>query len=214
MKKATLFGALAGAMFIGNAMAADITIYYSPTCPHCHHAREFISQNLIYEYPNLNVTTVNVMDAANRDEFMATLKKCEYESGGVPVMVVGEKCFQGYGDSMGDSIRAAIEVDMDDAAKTVAAENKKAMESDAAAFRDAHAVIGRLVLYCVKDNKGLLDLSLEELQSFSDLFEEDIFVACSMRACVTLRDVPGGPAPNRVRETIEAGEQFLKEFAV
>ena len=139
MKKATLFGALAGAMFIGNAMAADITIYYSPTCPHCHHAREFISQNLIYEYPNLNVTTVNVMDAANRDEFMATLKKCEYESGGVPVMVVGEKCFQGYGDSMGDSIRAAIEVDMDDAAKGVAADNKKAMESDAAAFRDAHA---------------------------------------------------------------------------
>ena len=81
-------------------------------------------------------------------------------------------------------------------------------------FRDAHAVIGRLVLYCVKDNKGLLDLSLEELRSFSDLFEEDIFVACSMRACVTLRDVPGGPAPNRVRETIEAGEKFLAEFAV
>jgi len=81
-------------------------------------------------------------------------------------------------------------------------------------FRDAHAVIGRLVLYCVKDNKGLLDLSLEELRSFSDLFEEDIFVACSMRACVTLRDVPGGPAPNRVRETIEAGEKFLAEFAL
>lgn len=139
MKKATLFGALAGAMFIGSAMAADITIYYSPTCPHCHHAREFISQNLIYEYPNLNVTTVNVMDAANRDEFMATLKKCEYESGGVPVMVVGEKCFQGYGDSMGDSIRAAIEIDMDDAAKGIAADNKKAMESDADAFRSAHA---------------------------------------------------------------------------
>ena len=139
MKTATLFGALAGAMFIGNAMAADITIYYSPTCPHCHHAREFISQTLIYEYPNLNVTTVNVMDAANRDEFMATLKKCEYQSGGVPVMVVGEKCFQGYGDSMGDSIRAAIEVDMDNAAKAVAAENKKSMESDATAFRNAHA---------------------------------------------------------------------------
>ena len=81
-------------------------------------------------------------------------------------------------------------------------------------FRDAHAVIGRLVLYCVKDNKGLLDLSLEELQSFSELFEEDIFVACSMRACVTLRDVPGGPAPNRVRETIEAGEKFLESFAL
>ena len=139
MNKTTVFGALAGAVFVGNALAADITIYYSPTCPHCHHAREFISQTLIYEYPNLNVTTVNVTDAANRDEFMATLKKCEYESGGVPVMVVGEKCFQGYGDSMGDSIREAIEVDMDDASKAAAAENKKAMESDANAFRNAHA---------------------------------------------------------------------------
>jgi len=139
MKTTTLFGALVGAMVIGGAMAADITIYYSPTCPHCHHAREFISENLIYEYPNLNVTTVNVMDAANRDEFIATLKKCEYESGGVPVMVVGEKCFQGYGDSMAESIRAAIEVDMDDSAKATAAENKKAMESDADSFRTANA---------------------------------------------------------------------------
>ncbi len=139
MKYANLFGALAGAMFVGNALAADITIYYSPTCPHCHHAREFISQTLVYEYPNLNVTTVNVMESANRDEFLATLKKCEYESGGVPVMVVGEKCFQGYAGSMNDSIRAAIEVDMDDMAKATAAQNKKAMESDANAFRSANA---------------------------------------------------------------------------
>jgi len=150
MKKATWFGTLVGAMFIGNAMAADITIYYSPTCPHCHHAREFISQNLIYEYPNLNVTTVNVTDSANRDEFMAVLKKCEYTSGGVPVMVVGEKCFQGYGDSMGDSIRAAIEVDMDEASRATATENKKSMESDANAFRTANsgraaAIVERVV---------------------------------------------------------------------
>jgi argininosuccinate lyase len=81
-------------------------------------------------------------------------------------------------------------------------------------FRDAHAVIGRLVLYCVKDNKGLLDLSLDELKGFSELFEEDVYDACSMHACVTLRDVPGGPAPNRVRETIEAGEKFLAEFVL
>lgn len=81
-------------------------------------------------------------------------------------------------------------------------------------FRDAHAVIGRLVLHCVKQNKSILDLSLAELKSFSALFEEDIFTACSMRACVTLRDVPGGPAPNRVRETIAAGEEFLAAFAI
>ncbi len=82
------------------------------------------------------------------------------------------------------------------------------------AFRDAHAVIGHLVLHCVKENKAILDLSLEELKTFSELFEEDVYEACSMHACVTLRDVTGGPAPGRVQETIAAGERFLAEFEV
>lgn len=137
MKK--IFGTIAGAMFVGNALAADITIYHMPTCPHCHHAREFVSQNLIYEYPELKVTTIDVTQDANRQEFMDTLKKCKYESGGVPVIVIGEKCFQGFADSMADDVRAAVEADMDDAAKKVAADNKKAMESDADAFRKAHS---------------------------------------------------------------------------
>ena len=82
------------------------------------------------------------------------------------------------------------------------------------AFRDAHAVIGHLVLHCGKENKAILDLSLEELKTFSELFEEDVYEACSMHACVTLRDVTGGPAPGRVQETIAAGERFLAEFEV
>ena len=81
-------------------------------------------------------------------------------------------------------------------------------------FRDAHAVIGHLVLHCVKENKAILDLSLEELKTFSDLFEQDVFEACSMRACVQLRDVPGGPAPARVLASIEAGEAFLSGFSI
>ncbi len=138
MKKISVFGALIGAMFGATAYAADITVYYSPTCPHCHHARDFISNNLIYEYPELNVTMVNVMESANRPEFMNTLKKCKYESGGVPVLVIGEKCFQGYANSMADDLRAAVEVDMTDAAKSIAAENKKAIAADADAFKRAH----------------------------------------------------------------------------
>ncbi|MBO4700604.1 MAG: hypothetical protein J5620_02525 [Alphaproteobacteria bacterium] len=138
MKKISMFGALIGALFGVTAYAADITVYYSPTCPHCHHARDFISNNLIYEYPELNVTMVNVMESANRPEFMDTLKKCEYESGGVPVLVIGEKCFQGYADSMADDLRAAVEADMTDAAKSIAAENKKAIEADADAFKRVH----------------------------------------------------------------------------
>jgi len=81
-------------------------------------------------------------------------------------------------------------------------------------FRDAHAVIGHLVLHCVKENKAILDLTLEELKTFSDLFEEDVFAACSMQACVSLRDVPGGPAPARVLASIESGENWLAAFSL
>ena len=81
-------------------------------------------------------------------------------------------------------------------------------------FRDAHAVIGHLVLHCVKENKAILDLTLPELKTFSELFEADIYDACSMRACVDLRDVPGGPAPGRVQASIEAGQAWLDAFSV
>lgn len=138
MKKLSMLGAIAGAMFVGSAYAADITVYHMPTCPHCHHARDFISNNLIYEYPELKVTLVDVTDAGNREEFMATLKKCEYESGGVPVLVIGEKCFQGFADSMGGALRDAVEADLTDEQKSVAAENKKALEANAEAFKTAH----------------------------------------------------------------------------
>ena len=139
MKKLSVLIGFIGALFIGGAYAANITIYHSPSCPHCHHARDFISNNLIYEYPNLNVTLVNVMESENRDMFFAALEKCEYKSGGVPVLVIGEKCFQGYGDSMADSIRAAIEVDLSDQEKSVAVENRRALAADADAFKKLHA---------------------------------------------------------------------------
>ena len=75
MKTLSILSALCGVAFMGAASAANITIYYSPTCPHCHHAREFISSTLIYEYPQLAVTEVNVMNAENGPLFDATLKK-------------------------------------------------------------------------------------------------------------------------------------------
>ena len=139
MKTLSILSAICGVAFMGAASAADITIYYSPTCPHCHHAREFISSTLIYEYPELNVTQVNVMEEVNMPKFQETLKKCEYESGGVPVLVIGEKCFQGYAESMNTELREAIEVDMGDDAKATAAENKKALEEDAEKFKSEHS---------------------------------------------------------------------------
>ena len=139
MKKLSLLSAICGVVFAGTASAANITIYYSPTCPHCHHAREFISSTLIYEYPQLVVTEVNVMDGANMQMFQDTLKKCEYESGGVPVLVIGEKCFQGYADSMRGELRDAISVDLSDEEKATAEENKKAMEENAESFKKEHS---------------------------------------------------------------------------
>lgn len=139
MKKLSLLSAVFGMAFMGAASAANITIYHSPTCPHCHHAREFINETLVYEYPNITVTEVNVMEGDNFPLFQEALTKCEYESGGVPVMVIGEKCFQGYADFMQQELRDAVEADMSDADKQAAAENKAAMEQDADAFKSAHA---------------------------------------------------------------------------
>lgn len=139
MKKVSALFALCGLAFVGAASAADITVYYSPTCPHCHHARDFIAQTLAYEYPMVTVTEVNVMDQANLPKFQETLKKCEYQSGGVPVLTIGDKCFQGYADFMQGELREAIEVDLTDADKATAAENKKAMEADAEKFKADNA---------------------------------------------------------------------------
>ena len=133
-----LFTLMCGA-FISGANAADVTIYYSPTCPHCHHAREFISNTLVYEYPNLTVSEVNVMTAENAQVVEDAFKKCEYESRGVPVIVIGERCFQGYADFMQQDLRDAVEVDLSDDEKATAAENKKALEENADQFKQEHA---------------------------------------------------------------------------
>jgi len=139
MKKLTFLSAIFGLAFIGAAGAADITVYYSPTCPHCHHAREFIGSNLIYEYPNLTVSEVNVMTEAAMPVFQEALTKCKYDNGGVPVIVVGEKCFQGYADFMQQELRDAVEADMSDKDKQIAAENKKELAADPDGFKAKHS---------------------------------------------------------------------------
>lgn len=139
MKKTSIASAVMGLAFIGTASAADITVYYSPTCPHCHHARDFINNTLIYEYPTIKVTEVNVMEESNLPAFQAALEKCKFESGGVPVIVIGDKCEQGYADFMQDTLRGHVEADMSDSQKKTAAENKAEMEKDAEGFKAANA---------------------------------------------------------------------------
>ena len=138
MKTSKFASAIFGCLVMANANAANIKIFHSPTCPHCHHARGFIESTLIYEYDNLKVTEVNVANEDNRSEFFDALKKCNYKTGGVPVIVIGEKCFQGYADSMQDTLRAAIEVDLTAAQKKAAAENKAKMAADKDSFIKEH----------------------------------------------------------------------------
>ena len=132
MKKLLLL--VAGLSFVGGANAADIRIFYSPTCPHCHHARDFIENTLIYEYDDLKVEEVNVTIRENQQEFINAIYKCGYRSGGVPVIVIGEKCFQGYADNMQPSLRAAIEIDLSDAQKSSAESNRSELTKDRDTF--------------------------------------------------------------------------------
>ena len=76
-------------------------------------------------------------------------------------------------------------------------------------FRDAHGIIGRLVLYCIEKNTSIDKLSLDELQAFSDRFGEDIFDAVSLKTCVEKRLTTGGPGMDAMKEMLENCRSFL-----
>ncbi len=76
-------------------------------------------------------------------------------------------------------------------------------------FREAHEVIGKIVLYSIQSNKFLLDLKLEEYQQFSDLFEKDIYEVLAPEQVVAVRNSFGGTAPEQVRQQIRLAEERL-----
>ena len=77
-------------------------------------------------------------------------------------------------------------------------------------FRDAHGIIGRLVLHCIDAGKGIEELTLKELQEFSDRFGEDVFEAISLRACVNRRLTTGAPGEAAMKEEIAACRAWLQ----
>ena len=81
-------------------------------------------------------------------------------------------------------------------------------------FRDAHSVIGKLVLYCIDKNCAIDDLSIDELKSFSDIFDSDIYDAISLETCVNKRLTIGAPSPEAMKKVIEVNKQFLKDFSI
>ena len=70
-------------------------------------------------------------------------------------------------------------------------------------FRDAHAVVGRLVAYCIEKDTVIDALSLEELKSFSELIDEDIYTEISLETCVNQRKLVGGPAMDTMKKIID-----------
>ena len=71
------------------------------------------------------------------------------------------------------------------------------------AFRDAHGIVGQLVLYCIGKGIALDEMSLEEFQAISPVFEEDIYDAISMETCVKKRMTIGAPGPEMMKKVIE-----------
>ena len=78
-------------------------------------------------------------------------------------------------------------------------------------FRDAHRIIGEMVLFCLDRNISLLDLTLEEFKNFSEIFDEDIYDAISLETCVDARLTKGAPGPARMKEAIAEYEKYLAE---
>ena len=77
-------------------------------------------------------------------------------------------------------------------------------------FRDAHGMIGRLVLHCLDAGKAIEELPLEELKEFSPQFEQDVYDAISLRTCVNRRLTTGAPGEEAMKEEIAASRAWLQ----
>ncbi len=76
-------------------------------------------------------------------------------------------------------------------------------------FRDAHAIVGQLVLYCVNNSKSLDELTLDEFKAVSDVFTNDIYDAISLETCVNTRTVEGGPSEEYINKLISLNKDYL-----
>lgn len=77
-------------------------------------------------------------------------------------------------------------------------------------FRDAHSVVGRMVLSCLEKGCALGDLPLEDMKGFSDVFEEDIYDALDLQNCADRRNTAGGPGTDAMKEMLHGMRQYLE----
>jgi len=78
-------------------------------------------------------------------------------------------------------------------------------------FRQCHEIVGKLVLSCIQENKKIDDLTLEEFQVFSPIFEADILETIKVENCVKARKSLGGTAPEQVKRFIQKAQQQIRE---
>lgn len=77
-------------------------------------------------------------------------------------------------------------------------------------FRDAHGIVGQLVLFCIEKNIALEDMTLEEFKAISPVFEKDIYDAISLKTCVEKRNTIGAAGKESMKKIIALEEEYLK----
>ncbi len=78
-------------------------------------------------------------------------------------------------------------------------------------FRDAHSVIGHMVLYCEQHGKAISELTMDELKTFAPQAAEDFYEAVSLKTCIDTRNIPGGPSPEMVKQHIKQAKRLLAD---
>jgi len=78
-------------------------------------------------------------------------------------------------------------------------------------FRDAHGIVGQIVLYCIERNIAIDDMSLEELKAISPVFEADVYDVISMETCVNTRLTIGAPSEDAMKKVIALEEAYLTD---
>ncbi|MBR1866657.1 MAG: argininosuccinate lyase [Lachnospiraceae bacterium] len=79
-------------------------------------------------------------------------------------------------------------------------------------FRDAHGIVGQLVLYCLEKGISLDDMTLEEYKQISPVFEQDIYDAIRLETCVEKRETIGAPGRTAMEQVIALNEAYLAKL--
>lgn len=78
-------------------------------------------------------------------------------------------------------------------------------------FRDAHGIVGQLVLFCIEKHISLDEMSLEEYKAISPVFEQDIYDAISLKTCVEKRNTIGAPGQEAMKEILILNRNYLEQ---